>query len=277
MNPAAQHKLADQVVIVTGASSGIGLATAAAFHRAGARVVMAARDTDRLHRAAETLRSGPGQEPLLVLCNVADRAQVDHLVAEAVHRHGRVDVLVNNAGSGMIAPLDATPPADAAALMATNFLGAFHCTQAVLPHMKEHRAGQILNIASVAGLRGIPNSSIYSASKAALVAFSDAIRIELAPFGIHVSVLCPNRVKDTSFFDNAKRYGSLGLYHIRVTLTADAVAAAVLKTVLRPKPIVVIPFASRAVNTLNKFAPSLVDHFLAKNIPKPGPASPVRP
>ncbi len=215
--------------------------------------------------------------------------------------------------------------ADAATLMATNFLGAFHCAQAVVPHMKARRAGRIINIASVAGLRGIPNSSIYSASKAALIAFSDAIRIELAPFGIHVSVLCPNRVKDTSFFDNAKRYGSLGLCHIRVTLTADAVAAAVLKTVLRPKPIGVIPFASRAVNTLkgtsgnyspdeircrptlragetldkfaasqkrpttplrqqrvaggalNKFAPSLVDHFLAKNIPKPGPASPVRP
>ncbi|MBI5394432.1 MAG: SDR family NAD(P)-dependent oxidoreductase [Verrucomicrobia bacterium] len=277
MNSAAQQKLANQVVIITGASSGIGLATATAFHRAGARVVMSARDPGRLRQAAEPLRGSPGPDPLLLPCNVADRAQVDRLVAETIRHFGRVDILVNNAGIGMIAPLDATPPADAAALMATNFLGAFHCSQAVLPHMKERRAGHILNIASVAGLRGIPNSSLYSASKAALIAFSDAIRIELAPFGIRVSVLCPNRVKDTAFFNNAKRYGSLGLYHIRVTLTADAVAAAVLKTAIRPKPIVVIPFVSRAANTLNKFAPSLVDRFLARNMPKPGPVSPVRP
>jgi short-subunit dehydrogenase len=277
MNPDAQNKLADQVVIITGASSGIGLATAAAFHRAGARVVMAARDPDRLRQAAETLRVNPGLDPLLVPCDVADRAQVNRFVAETIRHQGRVDILVNNAGIGMIAPLDATPPAAAAALMAANFFGAFHCTQAVLPHMKVRRAGHIINIASVAGLRGVPNSSIYSASKAALIAFSDAIRIELAPLGIRVSVLCPNRVKDTSFFDNVKRYGSLGLYHICVTLTADAVAAAVLNTVLHPKPTVVIPFVSRAANILNKFAPSLVDHFLAKNIPKPSPASPVRP
>jgi NAD(P)-dependent dehydrogenase (short-subunit alcohol dehydrogenase family) len=270
MSTLPREQFANQVVIITGASSGFGLAAAQAFHHQGARVVMTARNPERLLQAATNLRSQGGPESLSFLCDVSKRDDVDKLVSEAITRFGRIDILVNNAGSGLIAPIEAIRVEDAKALFETNFFGAVNCTQAVLPHLKRRRSGYIVNMSSVAGLRGIPNSSMYCASKAALLAFSDALRLEVKPHGIFVTTICPSRTNDTPFVEHAKKYGPVELYKVPDTLTTPMVVRALLEAIVHRKRTVIIPFHARLMHTLNKFAPSLVDRILYKNMPRLG-------
>ena len=262
---------ADQVVLVTGGNSGFGLAIARAFAGAGAKVVLAARNIARLEQSAAEI-----QGALALPCDVSKRDQVDGLISATVKRLERIDILVNNAGSGLISPVDSIRIEDAIALFQTNFFGAFNCTQAVLPFMKQQQHGYIVNMSSVAGLRGIPNSSVYSASKAALIAFSDALRIEVRPFGIFVTTLCPSRTNDTAFLSNAKKYGPIELYNVPNTLTTPMVVKALFDAIERRKPMVILPLHARLLHTLNKFAPSLLDRMLSKNMPTLSTKTPER-
>jgi NADP-dependent 3-hydroxy acid dehydrogenase YdfG len=253
------------VAIVTGASSGLGLAIARVLTRAGAHVVIAGRRLDRLQTAAATFPNGA---VLPVVCNVADRSDVERLVAQTIDRFHRIDLLVNNAGIGMIAPFESIQPNDAAALFDTNFFGAVNCIQAVLPHMRQAGRGHIVNVASVGGLRGIPNISMYSAAKAALIALSDAVRIEMRDAGIGVTVLCTGRISETAFFDRAITYGSIQLYEQLPPLSPDFVASALLDAVARHKRLVIMPAQARLWNFVNKLAPQLVDRYLHKHRPQ---------
>lgn len=259
-------------MVITGASSGIGLGIAQAFARAGARLVLAARDPARLQQAAASL----GVPALTVPTDITHRTEVDHLVAEAIREYGHVDILINNAGTGLIAPFEKIDLKDAQALMETNFFGPLNCIQAILPHLIHQRAGHIINIASVAGLRGIPNSSLYSASKAALVALADALRVEVHRAGIQVTTVCPGRVKldQTRFFETAKKYGSIELLHSPETLTVSEVANAVLAAAVRRPRLVVLPRHARLLHFFNRFAPRLVDRLLAKRMPHLTASSP---
>ncbi len=268
MSTIPKERFANQVVIITGASSGFGLAAAEAFYRQGARVVMAARDPKRLAQAAAGLQPQGGSGPLCLPCDVSRRNDVDKLVAEAIARFGRIDILINNAGSGLIAPIETIRVEDAKTLFDTNFFGAVNCTQAVLPHLKKQHSGHIVNMSSVAGLRGIPNSSMYCASKAALLAFSDALRLEVKPHGIYVTTICPSRTNDTPFVAHAKKYGPVELYKVPDTLTTPMVVDALLQAIVHRQRTVIIPFHARLMHTLNKFAPRIVDRILYKNMPR---------
>jgi short-subunit dehydrogenase len=266
------NSLANKVVLITGASSGIGLAIAKVFAGAGSRLVLTARDPARLQQAAASL----GVSALTVPTDITRRVEVDHLVAEAIREYGRVDILINNAGTGLIAPFEQIDLQDAQTLMETNFFGPLHCIQAILPHMTRQRGGHIINMASVAGLRGIPNSSIYSSSKAALIALSDSLRIEVHRANIHVTTVCPGRVKleQTRFFETAKKYGPVELLHSPETLTVDEVAAAVLAAAHRRPRLVVLPGHARLLHLLNRFAPRVVDRLLEKRMPQSNPSTP---
>ncbi|HVM60204.1 MAG TPA: SDR family oxidoreductase [Verrucomicrobiae bacterium] len=268
MGAIPRERFANRVVIITGASSGFGLAAAEALHREGASVVMAARNPERLERAATGLPAQRGREPLWFPCDVSNRPEVDALVAKTVARFGHIDILINNAGSGLIAPVGAIPLEDARALFETNFFGALNCTQAVLPYLKNQRHGHIVNMSSVAGLRGIPNSSMYSASKAALIALSDALRLEVKPFGISVTTICPSRTNDTPFVERAKKYGPIQLYKVPDSLTTPMVVRALLHAILHRRRTVILPFYARAMHALNKLSPRVVDHILYKGMPR---------
>ena len=192
-----------QTWFITGASRGLGAEIADAALRAGHRVVATGRRRDALVR-----RLGTDDERLLALeLDVADTAQAEPAVTAALARFGGIDVLVNNAGYGHLGHFEETDDADARAQFATNVFGLFAVTRAVLPAMRRARRGHVVNVSSSAGFRGIETGSLYSASKFAVEGFSESLALELAPFGIHVTLLEPGPFR-TEFFKPASiRFG----------------------------------------------------------------------
>lgn len=180
----------EQVVIVTGASSGIGKALALQLARQGAKVVLAARRAELLEQVAAACRQA-GSEALAVPTDVADEAQCKGLVEKTVATFSRLDMLINNAGLAVLALFDDFP--DLSLFRHTldvNFSGAVSCTYYALPHLKQSR-GRIVAISSVGGKTALPYNTAYCASKYALHGFYDALRMELAQHGVGVTVICP--------------------------------------------------------------------------------------
>ena len=172
---------------ITGASRGLGADIATAALKAGDRVVATGRQ-----RAAVSDRLGPDNDRLLTLpLDVADAAQARAAVAQAIARFGAIDVLVNNAGYGHLGYFEETTDADIQAQYATNVFGLFNVTRAALPAMRAARRGHVFNLSSVAGYRGVEAGSLYCSSKFAVEGFSEALAGELAPFGIHVTIIEP--------------------------------------------------------------------------------------
>jgi NAD(P)-dependent dehydrogenase (short-subunit alcohol dehydrogenase family) len=183
-------KLDGQVAIVTGASAGIGEASARWLAREGARVVMAARRLDRLDAIRREIEAGGGIA-LSVAADVTSDADRRRLVQEAVDKFGRIDALVNNAGYGQRGPIETVPVDNIRQNFETNLFSLIALTQLVIPVMRQQGSGRIINISSVAGRIARPLSSVYDATKHALEAISDGLRGELAPFGIKVVIIEP--------------------------------------------------------------------------------------
>jgi len=181
---------ASGTVLVTGGSRGLGLLLAREYRRRGARVAICARDAAELERAKDAL-DGAGPPILAVPCDVTERAQIGELVA-MVHQHfGAIDTLVNNAGWIQVGPAEHMEDADYERAMRVHFWGPLWAAEAVLPEMRRRRHGRIVNIASLAGLVPVPHMLPYTASKSALVGWSEGLRAELAKHGIRVTTVCP--------------------------------------------------------------------------------------
>jgi short-subunit dehydrogenase len=193
--------LSEQVVIVTGASSGIGEATARRLVRGGAKVVMAARRQDRLAALAHEL-DPTGATVLAVAGDITSDEDRWKLVESAQAKFGRIDALVNNAGYGTRGPVEAVPIDLVRKNYETNIFSLIALTQLVLPQMRARRSGCIVNIGSVAGRIARPLSSIYDSTKHALEALTDGLRGELKPFGVRVSLIRPGYIA-TGFIDAA--------------------------------------------------------------------------
>lgn len=187
----------DKVVIITGASEGIGRATAKRFAEAGAKLALVARSVDRLAELADELRER-GCDAISAPSDVSDPAQLKRAVAETVRHFGRIDVLINNAGQaavGRIADLDL---GDFRQIVDLNLFGSFIAMQSVIPIMQEHGEGLIINVSSMVSKMSIPALGAYAATKAALNALSNTARAELAPEGIRVITVFP-RMTSTDF------------------------------------------------------------------------------
>lgn len=182
--------LRDSVVIVTGASSGIGEAVATRLVAAGAKVALAARRADRLEAVARRI-DPDGTRTLVVAADLTDAAARQRLVSETVSRFGRIDALVNNAGFGQRGPIEQVPLDAIRRNFETNVFGLLGLTQAVIPFLRAQGGGRIVNVGSVAGRIARPMSSVYDATKHALEAFTDGLRGELKPFGIQVVLVRP--------------------------------------------------------------------------------------
>jgi NADP-dependent 3-hydroxy acid dehydrogenase YdfG len=181
------RELAGAVVIVTGASSGIGEATARLLYAQGAHPVLAARRTDRLAALSRELGGA-----LAVTADVTDRGDIRHIADAALERHGRIDALVNNAGASLHLPLDRLDPADFARALDLNVVSVLAMTQAVLPAMRAAGGGRIVNVSSGTTRLAPPGAGGYAATKAALNLLTEVMRKELAGEGIAVSLVVPS-------------------------------------------------------------------------------------
>ncbi len=185
--------LGGKVIVVTGASSGIGAAIARRFSAAGSRLVLAARREDRIAALAGELAAAGG-EALAVPTDVTDYAAVERLVARVLERFGQIDVWINNAGHAVAGPLVESSVAEIDAQIDSNLRGVCYGCRAVLPHMIERRRGQIINIGSICSFRHFPNYAAYVAAKFAVIGFSRSLYEEVRPHGIRVNSLCPAAV-----------------------------------------------------------------------------------
>jgi NAD(P)-dependent dehydrogenase (short-subunit alcohol dehydrogenase family) len=192
-----RYDLRGRIALVTGGSRGLGLILARELAQAGARVAICGRDVTTLDRARADLERR-GAEVLVVPCDVTVRHDVEGLVRTVRDRLGPVDVLVNNAGTISMGPVDAMSIEDFQATMATNFWGPLHAILAVLPEMRQRGDGRIANIASIGGKISVPHLLPYSASKFALVGLSEGLRAELAKDGIRVITICPGLMRTGS-------------------------------------------------------------------------------
>lgn len=189
--------LCGRVVLITGGSRGLGLVTAREFAAQGARVAICARDADELERARADLASR-GADVAAFVCDVTDQAQVDRLVADVLARFGRLDVLVNIAGIIQVGPFEETTLEDYEDAMLTHFWGPYYTTTAALPAMRERGEGRIVNVSSIGGKVPAPHLLPYSASKFALVGFSEGLRAELMKDGIYVTTVAPGLMRTGS-------------------------------------------------------------------------------
>ncbi|KAB8142129.1 SDR family NAD(P)-dependent oxidoreductase [Chloroflexia bacterium SDU3-3] len=243
-----------KVVVITGASSGIGAAAARAFAAAGARLVLAARGEQQLRAVAEETGG------LAVPTDVASRADTDALVARACEAFGGVDVLVNNAGVGIASPVGAIREEDMLAALRVNVLGPLALTQAALPALRE-RGGQVIFVSSVVGLRALPYLGGYAATKAALDRLSEALRVELRGSGVAVTLARPGTTS-TGFAGSR-----LGSGHERRRMSSRAVppeqvARALVRAAQRRPRVVYAAFGDRLNILFSLLTPSLTDRLL---------------
>jgi NADP-dependent 3-hydroxy acid dehydrogenase YdfG len=249
-----------KVVLITGASSGFGQDAACLFARQGCKVVLAARRLDRLQDLAERVRS-QGGEALAVPVDVTQRQEIKVMVQTTLDVYGRIDILFNNAGFGRLDWLEALDPErDIETQIAVNLTGLMLVTRAVLPHMLERRAGHIIHMSSVAGYISAPLYSVYSATKFGVRAFTDALRREVAPFGIKVSGIYPGPAA-TEFGQHTGNHAIKRSFKTPawMSLSSKAVARRVVWLAAHPRRAVVVPWWFRPVFWADALFPALVD------------------
>jgi len=252
--------MSSRVVIVTGASSGIGEATARAFGARGDRVVLVARREDRLRQVAASL-----PDSLPIPADLTKPEEPLRIVDAAAARYGQIDVLVNNAGLGRYNWIDMLDVEDVRAEVAVNLLAPILMARAAVPLMLRRGRGVIINVSSIAGLIATPTTSIYNATKFGLRGLTEAFRRELGPQGIAVCGIYPATVEGTEFRrDRRPSTGYLMPKWLRIS--TDTVAAAIVALADRPRPFVVLPGIFRIAVVINALAPGLIDRLAARMV-----------
>lgn len=258
-------ELAGKVVVVTGASMGIGEAIAKVFAEAGGSVVMLSRDTARAEAARD--RIGYLDRTIALSCDVRHTEEIDRVLGLTLHHFKRVDVWINNAGHGLI---DSVAEVDMSAcheLFETNFFGALSAMQAVIPVMRQQGGGTIINISSVAGHIPLPFHASYSATKFALNTIGKAAGVELKKDGIHVLTVCPGYVR-TAFSENAVRGNERKQVRPGSVrgISAERVARATLRGCLKRKREVIVPWTMHVPVKVYQLFPSLVEWAMGRMV-----------
>ena len=256
------------VVVITGASSGIGRALALQLAEQSAWLALAARDRQRLEQVAQLCREGGGRA-IVVETDVSQQAHCERLIERTLQEFGRVDTLVNNAGVTMWARFDELQDlAPLERIMQVNYFGSLYCTYAALPHLKQTR-GRIVAVSSLTGKTGVPTRSGYAASKHAMVGFFDSLRIELAGSGVSVTIVYPDFVatetRQRAFGPDGKPLGQSPVLEGQV-MTADECARLIVRAAARRKREEVMGLRGKVGQWIKLIAPGLVDRIAMKAI-----------
>jgi len=259
-------KLSEQVMVITGASSGVGLETAEQAAKKGAKLVLAARSEETLKEVAERINKNGG-EAIAVVCDVSDRQQLVRLANEAVRRFGRIDTWVNNAGLGMWGRLDQVSDEDSRRLFDINFWGVVNGSLVALPLLKK-QGGALINVGSEVSEAYVPILGMYSASKHAVKGFTDALRVEVeyvdkAP--VSVTLIQPTAV-DTPFDEHGRNYMPKEANLPKPQIDPQDVADAILKAAVKPTRDIRVGGMSKLNTFVAKNLPGIADRMTAKQI-----------
>ncbi len=266
-----------KVVLITGGSSGIGRALAFEFGRAGAKIVVTGRKQAALEAVGAELTSA-GIDALTVVADVGVRADNERMVAATVKCFGRLDILINNAGISMRAMFADVDPEVLRTVMDTNFFGTVYATHYALPHLRWAK-GSIVGISSIAGYRGLPVRSGYSASKFALNGFLEALRTELLHEGVHVLTACPGFTTSNIRVSSLGKSGEITGETMRDEenmMTAEEVAARILRATRDRRRSLILTTQGKLTVFLNKWLPGLMDKLVYNTLAKEK-NSPLRP
>ena len=273
------YEVAGKTVLITGGSRGLGLVLAREFGRRGARVAICARNQQQLERAAEDLRSR-GIETYAFACDVTNRQEVERQIESLRERWGDIDVLVNNAGTIAVGPIDSVTVDDYRESMDIHFWGPLYTTLAVLPAMRSRRQGRIVNISSIGGKISVPHLVPYSAGKFALAGFSEGLHAEVLKDGVRVLTVYPGLMR-TGSPRNANFKGkhraeyawfSLSDALPLFSIAAERAAGAIVSACVSGRSRLMLSLPAKAAIKLNDLFPEMVSSLLAlSNRILPGP------
>ncbi|KAG2476337.1 MAG: alcohol dehydrogenase [Nitrosopumilales archaeon] len=249
---------AGKVVVVTGASSGIGEESAIEFAKRKANVILVARRKEKLDQVAQKI-SKYNSQVMTLQCDVSQKSQVESMSKTVLEKTGRIDILVNNAGFAIYGTVADLKVEEIESQIATNFFGMIYCTKAFLPKMLDQKSGHIVNVASVAASFGLPGMASYCASKFAMLGFSEGLYHELKGTGVGVTVVSPIMVR-TNFFDNTS-FKSVPKYSL-TSLSSKTVAKAVIKAASSSRLEIIVPPLVRVAVWAKQTFPYLINPIL---------------
>lgn len=259
----------NKVIIITGASSGIGRALALEFAGMGARLVLAARNTERLKSTEEEARK-LGAEVISVKTDVSNEVDCKYLVQHAADKFGGIDILINNAGISMRALFIESEIDVIRKLMDINFWGTVYCSKFALPYLLESK-GSLVGISSIAGYKGLPGRTGYSASKFAMHGFLETLRIEHLKNGLHVLIACPgftaSNIRNTALNEKGEMQGESPRDESKM-MSAEEVARHIARAISKRKDRLTLTGQGKLTVWLNKFFPKFLDKQVYKHMAK---------
>jgi short-subunit dehydrogenase len=257
--------ISEQVVVITGASSGIGRETALMFGRKGASVVVAARNEEALHEVAQEI-GNEGGKAHVVATDVAEWSQVERLAKEAIKKFGKIDTWVNDAGVAEYATVEQMTIEEIDRIIKVNLMGEIYGMKAALPHLKKQDEGTIINVSSVLGVRSVPLQAAYCAAKHGVNAFGEALRMELEHEGSKVAVttIMPSSI-NTPFFDHARSKMGVNPQPIPPVYEPSAVAEAIVFAAEHPQRQIYVGAAGKMISVMQHISPRFVDRYMTMN------------
>jgi short-subunit dehydrogenase len=259
-----ENSLHNKVVVITGASSGIGRATAIEFARRGANVIIAARALEALEETADQCRSF-GNRVVVIRADVTNDHDVHHLARVAAEKFGSIDIWVNNAGVTALGDFLDIPPDVFRRIIETNFFGYVNGARAVLPHFRQQNQGVLINVGSELSKFTMPYATAYACSKFAVRALSDSLRQELLDTNIHICTVMPASI-DTPLFQHAGNYYGRAVKAPKPIYTPEQVANAIVQLAERPQREVYVGNIARQLTALKHAAPELQERLIKRMV-----------